>query len=146
MESIIIRPDAGTREKLLEIGAALPRKAVTLAELLRQPQLEITDLTPLWPDINVYEHDVLDQVQIEVKFEGYLKRQEEIVRRWESMENRALPHDLDYRNVPGLSSEVVEKLADIRPRTLGQAGRISGVTPAAVSSLQVYLKSAGFKK
>ncbi len=146
LESIIIRPDAGTREKLLEIGAALPRKAVTLAELLRQPQLEITDLTPLWPDINVYEHDVLDQVQIEVKFEGYLKRQEEIVRRWESMENRALPHDLDYRNVPGLSSEVVEKLADIRPRTLGQAGRISGVTPAAVSSLQVYLKSAGFKK
>ncbi len=145
LESIIIRPDAGTREKLLEIGAALPRKAVTLAELLRQPQLEITDLTPLWPDINVYEHDVLDQVQIEVKFEGYLKRQEEIVRRWENMENRALPHDLDYRNVPGLSSEVVEKLADIRPRTLGQAGRISGVTPAAVSSLQIYLKSAGLK-
>ncbi|MFP4128650.1 MAG: tRNA uridine-5-carboxymethylaminomethyl(34) synthesis enzyme MnmG [Desulfonatronovibrio sp.] len=144
LNSTLVRPDAPTRDILQSINACVPKKAVTLADLLRQPQLEIKDLVPLWSELADFDDDLLSQVQIEVKFEGYLKRQEELVRRSEYYENYELPGDINYQAVPGLSSEVVEKLSRIRPVTLGQAGRISGVTPAALSSLEVFVKA--FKK
>ncbi len=146
LDSIIIRPDASTKAILERIRASLPKKAVSLAELLRQPGLEIRDLTPFWPGMAEYENDFLEQVQIEVKFEGYLRRQEELVRRSEYLEQYELPLDIDYKAVPGLSSEAVEKLTKIRPRTLGQASRISGITPAALSSLEVFIRAAKGRK
>jgi tRNA uridine 5-carboxymethylaminomethyl modification enzyme len=75
-----------------------------------------------------------------VKFQGYLKRQEEQVARFKKMEEMELPEEIDYKTLSGLSNEVVEKLSKVRPRSLGQASRISGVTPAAISVLQVHLK------
>ena len=141
LDSITVRPDALTRIALEDIKASVPKKAVSLSELLRQPGLEIHDLSPFWAELAAYEDDFLDQVQIEIKFEGYLKRQKELVRSSEYLENYELPVDIDYSAIPGLSSEVVEKLTNIRPRTLGQAGRISGITPAALSSLEVYIRS-----
>ena len=141
LDSIIIRPDAPTRSILEDIGASVPKKAISLSDLLRQPQLEIVDLVPLWLDLAGYEREILYQVQIEIKFEGYLRRQEELVRRSEYHENYELPADLDYKAISGLSSEVVEKLTNVRPRTLGQAGRISGITPSALSSLEVFIRS-----
>ncbi len=146
LDSIIIRPDAATREILERINASLPKKAVSLAELLKQPQLEIQSLVPLWPGMSEFEEEILYQSQIEIKFEGYLRREEELVRRSEYLEKYQLPEDIDYGAVPGLSSEVVEKLSLIRPRNLGQAGRISGVTPAALSSLEVFIKAAKGRK
>lgn len=141
LDSIIIRPDAPTRSLLESIGASIPKKAVTLSELLRQPQLGLPDLKPFWPELNGFESEVLEQVQTEIKFEGYLKRQEELVRRSEYLENYEIPQELDFRSIPGLSAEVVEKLSTIQPRTLGQAGRISGITPAALSSLEVFIRA-----
>jgi tRNA uridine 5-carboxymethylaminomethyl modification enzyme len=146
LDSIVIRPDASTRDILEGINASVPKKAISLSELLRQPQLEIHDLAPFWPDMPGYEDDILEQVQVEIKFEGYLKRQEELVRRSEYLENYELPAGMDFSSVHGLSSEVIEKLASIRPRTLGQAGRISGVTPAALSSLEVFIRAAKRQK
>ncbi len=146
LDSITIRPDVATRIVLDGINASVPKKAVTLSELLRQPQLEIRDLEPFWADMGRYEDEPLDQVQIEVKFEGYLKRQEELVRKSEYLEGYELHPGMDYKAVPGLSTEVVEKLSSIRPRTLGQAGRISGVTPAALSSLEVFIRSGKLRK
>ncbi len=146
LDSIIIRPDAPTRSILEDIGASVPKKAISLSDLLRQPQLEIVDLVPLWLDLAGYEREILYQVQIEIKFEGYLRRQEELVRRSEYHENYELPADLDYKAISGLSSEVVEKLTNVRPRTLGQAGRISGITPSALSSLEVFIRSGKGKK
>ncbi|MGM0682305.1 MAG: tRNA uridine-5-carboxymethylaminomethyl(34) synthesis enzyme MnmG, partial [Thermodesulfobacteriota bacterium] len=108
LNSTIVRPDAATRDILQNINASIPKKAITLADLLRQPQLEIKDLASFWPELADFDKDLLFQVQIEVKFEGYLKRQEELVQRSEYHENYELPPDINYQGVPGLSSEVVE--------------------------------------
>lgn len=80
---------------------------------------------------------------MQIKYEGYIKRQEEQIARFKKLENIELPRDMVYKGLPGLSNEVVEKLTKIQPRSLGQALRISGVTPAALSVLQVHLKRLG---
>jgi tRNA uridine 5-carboxymethylaminomethyl modification enzyme len=79
-------------------------------------------------------------VETRIKYEGYLRRQEELVQRAAAQEQHPLPPDIVYADVAGLSREIVEKLDALRPRTLGQAGRISGVTPAAVSCLEIHLR------
>ncbi|WP_457570888.1 tRNA uridine-5-carboxymethylaminomethyl(34) synthesis enzyme MnmG [Desulfovulcanus sp.] len=144
LQAITIRPDARTRELLNQISASTPKRSVTLAELLRQPQLDIRDLRVFWSAIDEYSSEVLDQAQIQIKYEGYLARQEELVRRFKRLEKTIIPDNLDFSQVAGLSREIVEKLTRISPRTLGQASRISGVTPAAISCLEVHLKKMGW--
>ena len=92
----------------------------------------------------VADPEVAEQVEIQAKYEGYIERQREEVARNAELESRALPPDLDYREVRGLSAEVQQKLNRHRPQTVGQAARISGVTPAAISLLLVHLKR-GFR-
>ena len=88
----------------------------------------------------IYSRDVQTQAEIQIKYEGYVNRQIEMVERFHKVENLKLPDDIDYLNISGLSKEVREKLIRIRPRSLGQASRISGITPAAISLLSIYLK------
>ena len=83
---------------------------------------------------------VREEIELQVKFKGYIDRQNEQVARFKKMESVLLPQNIDYRSLSGLSNEVVEKLTKIQPLSLGQASRISGITPAAVSVLQVHLK------
>ena len=85
----------------------------------------------------------MEEAEIQVKYEGYLDRQRELAARSEQQEQAVLPEDMDYARVAGLSREAVEKLDRIQPRTLGQAGRISGITPAAISCLEIHLKKTG---
>ncbi|CAM2057669.1 5-carboxymethylaminomethyluridine-tRNA synthase subunit MnmG [Desulfovibrionales bacterium] len=138
-----IRPDAATRDRLAGIGAHVPGKAVTLAELLRQPALGIRDLIIFQPELIEAPNSVLNQAEIEVKYQGYLNRQAELVARMSRLEAVKLPQNLDFSIIPGLSTEVRIKLTKVRPLTLGQAGRISGVTPAALACLEVALKKLG---
>lgn len=140
LESIRLRPDAATKELVESLGGKLPQKAISLKELLRQPELEISRLTPLWPELASYNAEALESAEIQVKYEGYLSRQQELADRLERQEQTVLPEDVDYTDIPGLSREAVEKLVKIRPRTLGQAERISGITPAAISCLEIHLK------
>ena len=84
--------------------------------------------------------EVKDEIQLQIKFAGYIERQNEQVERFKKMESVRLPDDMDYRSLSGLSNEVVEKLTRIKPISLGQASRISGITPAAISVLQVHVK------
>ncbi|MCI5190699.1 MAG: tRNA uridine-5-carboxymethylaminomethyl(34) synthesis enzyme MnmG, partial [Candidatus Electrothrix sp. AS4_5] len=84
-----------------------------------------------------------EEIELQVKYAGYIKRQQEQVNRFKKLEQTKLPADMEYTGLPGLSNEVVEKLNRVRPLSLGQASRISGVTPAAVSVLQVHLKKMG---
>ena len=135
-----IRPDNATRDVLTSVGAAIPRKAVTLADVLRQPEMELANLLPLCPALESKDPEAAAEAEVQVKYEGYLARQAELVLRAEHQEQIPLPEDLDYTKVSGLTREVVEKMSTVRPRTLGQAGRISGVTPAALSCIEVYLK------
>jgi len=143
LESIRVRPDAATRDMVEAMGGTIPQKSVSLKELLRQPELSISRLRPLWPALEHFDEDALEEAEIQAKYEGYLQRQQELVDRFEKMEQTALPEDMNYEGIPGLSREVMEKLTRIRPRTLGQAGRISGITPAAISCLEIQLKKIG---
>ena len=116
-------------------------KEQNLAEILKRPDMELADvlklasLTPLSENQNVAQ-----QIEIQAKYDGYIKRQTEEISKQRKHENTTLPDDLDYKNVHGLSNEVQQKLNDHKPATLGQAARISGVTPAAISLLMVHLK------
>jgi tRNA uridine 5-carboxymethylaminomethyl modification enzyme len=115
-------------------------RSVRLDELLRRPEVTLADLGRLWPELAELPEDVAVEAETRVKYEGYLRRQEELAGRMGRLEAVPLPGDLDYAAVPGLSREVVEKLTKVAPTTLGQAGRISGVTPAALACLEISLK------
>jgi tRNA uridine 5-carboxymethylaminomethyl modification enzyme len=112
----------------------------SLTQILRRPELTIKDLIPFASGIGDYPPHVTTQVEVEVKYAGYLNRQSEMIDRSKNMEATRMPKDIDYGIIPGLSREVREKLARIRPISMGQAARISGVTPAAISVLSVYLR------
>jgi tRNA uridine 5-carboxymethylaminomethyl modification enzyme len=122
------------------LGQALSREQ-TLAALLRRPEVSYRALMTL-PGVGagVDDPEIIEQLEIHARYEGYIGRQQEEIERQGRHEQLHLPDDLDYRAVRGLSHEVVQKLADHRPQTLGQAARISGVTPAAISLLLVHLK------
>ncbi len=143
MKAIRIKPDAATRQIMKEIGAAVPGKAVELAALLRQPQMEIAKLAVFYPELLEMDDDVLEEAEIQIRYEGYLVKQEELVAKFKLLENVTLPDEIDYSSVVGMTQEVKEKLAEVQPMTLGQASRISGVTPAAISCLEIHLKKLG---
>lgn len=143
LRSIRIRPDAPTRAIMQDIGASVPGKAVELAALLRQPQMTIEQLEVFYPAIADLDEVVLREAETQVRYEGYLVKQADLVAKFKTMENVSLPSDLDYTVVSGLTREVVEKLSSVQPVTLGQAGRISGITPAALTCLEVHLKKIG---
>ena len=143
LETTRIKPNAATRETLAVMGAAIPGKSVTLADILRQPQLVIADLAPFWPGLDEFPADVLQEAETRVRYQGYLKRQEELAGKLGRLESLEIPPDMEYRDVAGLSREVVEKLCAAQPLTLGQASRISGITPASLACLEINLKKAG---
>ena len=113
---------------------------VVLSQLLRRPEISMERLRQLVPDIPVVPSDVENQAEVHIKYEGYINRQLEIVERFKKMENVRLPEEIDYSQISGISREVCEKLTRIRPRSLGQASRISGITPAALTLLSFYVK------
>ncbi len=143
LENGLIKPTAAINTQLAKLGSSPLKQQVSLADLLRRPEITFKDLTQVNGKTFNVEPTVAREVQLQVKYQGYINRQNEQVERFKRLESVALPDDLDYMSLSGLSNEVVEKLNSIRPRSLGQASRISGVTPAAVSILQIHLKKAG---
>ncbi len=139
-DSVHIRPDAPTREILGNIGAAVPGKAAPLSALLRQPQLAIHNLAPFLPMIADEDPEVLAEAETRIRYQSYLELEAQRVSRSRDLEDTPLPQGMEYAEVVGLTREVVEKLQRARPATLGQAGRISGVTPAAVACLEIFLR------
>jgi tRNA uridine 5-carboxymethylaminomethyl modification enzyme len=140
----IVRPAPVVNDILRRVGGPSLKTAVPLAQLLRRPELSLVDIWPLVGDgAALLARQVAAEVETSIKYEGYLKRQEEAVRRFKKVEGTAIPDEFDYRAVSGLSREVCERLSRIRPRSLGQAARIPGVTPAAVALLSVHLKRHG---
>ena len=135
-----IKPAPETTSRMESIGTAPLTGSVTLSRLLRRPEITMERLRRLAPAIPSMPLDVDAQVEIQLKYEGYVSRQLAIVERFQKMENVRLPDDLDYSEISGLSREVSEKLTRIQPRSLGQASRISGITPAALTLLSFYIK------
>ncbi len=112
----------------------------TLAQLLKRPEIRMADLAGVWPAVESIDPELAEQVELEIKYEGYLKRQQQQIDRFKHLEDRKIPVGFQFAQVVGLSREVVEKLTSVSPRSLGQASRISGVTPAALSLLVVALE------
>ena len=121
-------------------GTAPVANSARLADLLRRPQVSYADIAPFDPERPELSLAVTDEVEIQIKYAGYLTRQEKQVEEFRKEEARLLPENLDYAAIPGLRLEAREKLAAIRPVSIGQAGRISGVSPADIAVLLIYLE------
>lgn len=134
-----INPTQEIKEKLAEAEIEPIRNATTFYELLRRPDVDYAKLQQVF-DLPELEDEVRQQVEISITYEGYIKKQLEQVEHMEKLEEKLLPEDIDYAQVPSLRDEGREKLAQIRPRSVGQASRISGVSPADISVLLVWLE------
>jgi tRNA uridine 5-carboxymethylaminomethyl modification enzyme len=113
---------------------------ISLAQLLRRTEISFEHLSLFDPELDGIEESIAEEVETRIKYEGYISRQERDVEKLKKMENIRLPEEIDYGSVYGLSREVREKLSEVRPLSLGQASRISGITPAALMAIQVHLK------
>lgn len=140
LEEIRLRPTPGVNDRLKALKTAPLKTPMSLKELLRRPEIEIQDLAVFDQHLQQLPQAVAEEVSFQVKYEGYIRRQEEQVEKFRRLEEVKIPEDFEYDGIPGLSNEVREKLSQIRPRTLGQASRVPGITPAAIMILQVYLK------
>jgi tRNA uridine 5-carboxymethylaminomethyl modification enzyme len=131
--------DAVMRKREMVDKARRRLKEVHLEKVLRRPGLSYEDISSRMEDIGLSGEEI-NQLEIEVKYEGFIKRQLGEISRFAKIENVRMPADIDYGKVHGLSTEIREKLAKIKPVSLGQASRVSGVTPAAISILMIYLE------
>lgn len=134
-----VSPTREVRDYLIEMGSGDLQKAVTLHEILQRPKLKFSDLEFFAP-LPALDPEVIEQVEIECKFKGYIERQLRQIEEFNKMEDIAIPEDMDYLKIKGLRSEAVERLTAIKPASIGQAARISGVSPADINVLLVVLK------
>jgi tRNA uridine 5-carboxymethylaminomethyl modification enzyme len=138
-----VNPTKGNSEILLQWGTTALKKDVSLQEILRRPEIRFKHLFDFDRDLESLPKSIQEQAEIQVKYEGYIKRQMEQIQRSKRLEEVAFPEGFDFGSILGLTTEVMEKLKKIKPYSLGQASRISGVTPAAISILMVNLKRQG---
>lgn len=124
---------------LVSLGTAPLKTGVKFAELLKRPQLTYENLAPFDKDRPDLPYEIFEQVEIEIKYEGYIKRQQAQIDEMRRLEKKLIPSDTDYHAISGLRLEAAEKLAKIRPASIGQASRISGVSPADISVLLIHL-------
>ncbi|WP_316631421.1 tRNA uridine-5-carboxymethylaminomethyl(34) synthesis enzyme MnmG [uncultured Ruminococcus sp.] len=135
----VIAPSPVLSEILVSRETSDVKTGIRLIELLKRPELNYEVLTPIDPDRPNLDPAIFEQVEIAIKYEGYIKKQLAAVENMRKLENKLLPDDIDYRSITGLRLEAQEKLSAIRPLNIGQASRISGVSPADINVLMIYL-------
>ena len=146
LEQTTLVPSAVTNGRLAALRSAELTNPTSLAQLIRRPELSYAEVCSLWDgprDPHALTADVVSQVEVSVKYAGYVRRQQDAVDRFKRMEGALIPQDLDYAAVSGLSREVRERLTHVRPLSLGQAARVPGITPAALSLLSIHVKRHG---
>lgn len=143
LQKIKITPTVEVNLKLAEWGSSPLKKQISLEELLSRPELNYQHIIQIFPPEDRLLPEEIFQVEVEAKYRGFIQRQEEEVRRFRKIEDIRIPPNFSFRELPALSNEVREKLEKIRPLSLGQASRISGITPVAVSMLMAYLNKGG---
>ena len=141
LESCHLAPTEALNAMLESRGTARVATGVSLADLIRRPQVGYADLAPFDPERPALDRAVCYEAELNLKYEGYIKRQLKQVEEFTRMESHSLPADLDYDQVTGLRLEAREKLKKIRPENFGQASRISGVSPADISVLMIYMEN-----
>ena len=136
-----ITPSSRVQQYLHKAGTAPLAQPVPLIDLLRRPQIDYRFVREVAPPPKPLPPDVCQSVEVELKYEGYIQRQKSQVARFQDLERKHLPEDINYHDLPAISREAAEKLSRIRPRSLGQASRIPGVSPADISALMVILRA-----
>lgn len=139
-------PDDEKLQQILENrGSAHIRNKITLEELLKRPEIRLEDLKTIYP-LGDIETDAGKQVEIQIKYDGYIKKQLVQVEKFEKLEGKLIPDDIDYMQIKGLRKEAQQKLTEVKPRSIGQASRISGVNPADINVLLIYLEQRNRRK
>ena len=141
VKSLSIPISDDLQKMLREKGTAELKTGCKMIELLKRPQITYEDLKPFDLTREDLPYEVFEQVEISVKYEGYIKKQEAQIKEMRRLEAKRIPEDIDYSTLKGLRLEAIEKLSAVRPQNLGQAGRISGVNPADVTALNIILES-----
>lgn len=139
MKKTTVGARAEVQELLAKYESTTLQSGTTLAELLKRPELSYETIKDIDKDRKELPEDVKEQVNIELKYDGYIKRQLRQVEQYKKLENKKIPEDIDYDDVYSLRKEAVQKLKELRPASVGQASRISGVSPADISVLLIYL-------
>ena len=138
LKKLSVTPTTRTNELLESVGSAPLKTGIKGVDLLRRQEMTYSLMKKLFSELKDYPLDVTEEVEITVKYEGYIERQREQVAKMNKLEQRLLPDSIDYEAIDTISSEGRQKLSDIRPRSLGQASRISGVSPADITALLIY--------
>jgi tRNA uridine 5-carboxymethylaminomethyl modification enzyme len=142
LESTIIQPTDTLNDMLTGAGTSPVNRSISAAELLRRPQITVADIEWLAPQLKKLTEEECLLLEVDVKYEGYIKRQLSQVKQFKRLEARHIPEELDYTRLYGLSIQAREKLTLVRPRSLGQASRVSGVSPADINALLVHLEQS----
>ncbi|GGE83184.1 tRNA uridine-5-carboxymethylaminomethyl(34) synthesis enzyme MnmG [Priestia taiwanensis] len=140
LTSIIIRPTAEVQELIRSVGGSELKDGIRANELLRRPEMTYAHIAQIVPSEKELDDATTEQVEIQIKYEGYIQKSLQQVERMKKMESKKIPDNIDYDAISGLASEARQKLKEVRPLSVGQASRISGVNPADVSILLVYLE------
>ena len=146
LEQVVISPSKQLNDLLVSRETSPLTTGIRESELIKRPQVSYSDLAPYDPERPALPDAVVEQVEIQLKYEGYIKRQYQQVAQMKKLESRLLPENIDYQQITGLRLEAAEKLSKIRPRNIGQASRISGVSPADITVLTIWLEALGRKE
>jgi tRNA uridine 5-carboxymethylaminomethyl modification enzyme len=138
-----VRPTPEVQSILVSMGTTEINNAVELATLIKRPELGYKEIAQMSPPPEPLPADVEEQVEIQLKYEGYIKKALQQVEKMKRMDEKRIPAWVDYSKIAGISSEAREKLEKVRPLSLGQASRISGVNPADISILMVHIEQGG---
>jgi tRNA uridine 5-carboxymethylaminomethyl modification enzyme len=141
LKTIRTKPEKAN-ETLKKLRASVVSEDVSLEQLLKRPEVSYSSIKELSPSENYLGEDVEKQVEIQIKYEGYIARQMETARKLSRMEEKKIPDGIAYRDIPGISKEILCKLEEVRPASLGQASRIQGMTPVALSLIMVAIEKA----
>ena len=140
LQSIILKPTAEVQELIRSIGGSELKDGIRASDLLKRPEMTYELLEKLTPSELPLDDDIKEQIEIQIKYEGYIDKSLQQVERLKKMENKRIPENIDYDAINGLATEAKQKLKKIKPVSLAQASRISGVNPADISILLVYLE------
>jgi tRNA uridine 5-carboxymethylaminomethyl modification enzyme len=140
LKSVRVDPASPLNEELIKANSSPLRQPTLLSDILKRPEVDYAMIAPYDGNLKGFPPEVIGQVEYEIKYEGFIQRQLKDVERFRHIEKIKIPSDINYDAIPSLSIEVRQKLRRFTPMTLGQAHRISGVTPAAISILMVYLR------
>ena len=141
MRASVVTDTRANQEILAEAGSSPMTQSMRAIELLKRPELSYATVVAMMGGGPTLNFDEAAELEVEIKYDGYVKRQSEAIERFRRLEDAPIPEWVDFSAVTGLSAEVKERLSNLRPRSLGQAARMPGITPAAVSLLAVHIKS-----